>query len=175
MKLLQNKLFSDTLMLVAVVVACSFLNCGNDKNDAAAHRNPLDPAALPNSPILVVRQWQISIDENRAEEAKLLSTERTKKFIDESPKFPDEPVVTTIFSDMICREVGDRATCVYFTTTSSDTTRILDSLTLLRENGQWKIDIDENSDEDVEIFDDHEPEPRAEADSQPTAPPKKKK
>ena len=140
------------ILIFGIAVFAS--GCGSDKVASAQQKSD---NALANTPEAVVRQWQAFVDANRAEEAKMLSTERTKKFIDDSPKIPNEEIVETIFSNMKCREMGDRAVCVYYTTTSSDTLKILDSLDVVRENGQWKVDIIESGDEeDAEIFDDHD-------------------
>ena len=115
----------------------------------------------PDSPETVVRKWQAAVDNNRFEEAKALSSPRTKDLISWMEALftemeTDSTVTHTDFSDLKCREEGDRAVCTYSLKESGQS--FPDSFVLVRMNGQWLVDLPdeptyEEDTEALELFD----------------------
>ncbi|MCB0676405.1 MAG: hypothetical protein KDC30_06960 [Saprospiraceae bacterium] len=126
------------LRLLLLTLSAGFLfSCANSTPDPQE--------SLPNSPEAVVRAWQALVDKNQFADAKKLSTRATVEFIDAldlmMEMMGDSSVIHTVLNDLSCRENGDRAVCFY--SIDEDGELLRDSTILVRENGQWLVDIQE--------------------------------
>lgn len=108
---------------------------------------------LPNTPETVSRQWQEHINNNQFAQAKKLSTTNAKEWVNWIEKMiveeePGEALPPPIFLEMTCKEIGDKATCLFLQEDAGEQFR--DSFFLFKINGQWLVDIPE---EDLEMDD----------------------
>ena len=116
------------------------------------------PAASPSpGPEAVARQGQALVDKNQFDEARKLSTPRAQEMVSLMERiFQDEEgelTSNTQFKSMKCAERGDTlAICTYQIIDEEEL--IIDSFTLVKEAGNWLVDIPEEEDlmeeEDVE-------------------------
>ncbi len=98
----------------------------------------------PQTPEEIFQNWQIHMDLNQFDEARMWSTPETQTWIEtiqtmiEVAQAEDETVVTRL-EGIQCREMGDTAVCL-FAEEAGDALR-LDSIRLIRQNGAWKVDL----------------------------------
>ena len=103
---------------------------------------------LPNTPEEVVRQWQLHVDKNEFEAARMLSTNSAIEWLDMISAIiseeNEEDIILTEFQQMKCSEKGDTARC-YFNTIEEGLV-IPDSMRVVKVGPQWKIDFWEEED-----------------------------
>ncbi|MBP7272947.1 MAG: DUF4878 domain-containing protein [Saprospiraceae bacterium] len=106
----------------------------------------------PNSPEQVVRQWQQHIDANQFDEAAALSSPATQTFIQSLKQLvtltadANEAQVLshTEFKTLVCDTTADtNAVCVYSLVEEGEV--ITDTFRLVKINGQWLVDIQEQT------------------------------
>ena len=115
-------------------------------------------AELPKTPEEVVKAYQAYYDQNRFEEAKLLSTAAEQKRLVELAKMmeeqsPDSTQLTTVFLSIKCRTKGDSTFCDCRCKDQYET--YTTEFVLLRRKNQWRIDAPkeeryEYNNEDIE-------------------------
>lgn len=122
------------------------LACGADTPSAAEQEEE-----QPNKPELVLRTWQKYVDNSEFAKAEALSTDSGKIFLDglklmEEGFAGDEAIkpVMTNFLVVRCQEKGDNATCNYVIEIEEDE-NVVDSVYLVRQAGQWLVDIPEDA------------------------------
>lgn len=105
-------------------------------------------AELPNTPEEVARAWQKYIDVNEFDKAKKLSTPAAILVIEsiQSIMLGEEDsleIMHTEFVTMTCKETADDAVCYYVLHEEGE--RFRDSFILKKINGQWLVDIVEDT------------------------------
>ena len=103
---------------------------------------------LPNTPETVCKAWQSYLDSNQIEKVALLSTPNTKKWLEENKDIflNDDEFFATHFLSMNCEEQEEKAICTFTIEEGGEV--IEDYFVLIKKDGQWLVDIEE--DEDVE-------------------------
>ncbi len=106
---------------------------------------------LPNTPETVSRQWQEYINNNHFAKAKKLSTPNAKEWVTWIEKMiieeePGEVLPPPVLLEMTCKEMGNKATCLFLQEDAGEQYR--DSFFLFKIDGQWLVDIPE---EDLEM------------------------
>jgi len=101
---------------------------------------------LPNTPEAVSKQWQLYLDNNEIEKVAALSTQKTKVWLQENKElFLNDPqLYKTNFIQMQCSVNQDTAIC-HFTLQEAGEL-IEDYFLLKKENGQWLVDLDDETD-----------------------------
>ena len=114
------------------LIICIFTNCQND-------------TPLPKDPAAVVEQWQVWINKNNFDQARHLSTENTKEWIDWINQVLNEGNITeettSIFRNIDCNVNGSNATC--FCQIEEVGEIFTDTFFLIKEKNQWLINIPE--------------------------------
>ena len=121
--------FFSIAALFIMAIACS---CQSKKSEGS-NRSPEE----------VLREWQHLVDNNRFKEAMNLSTENTREMMKVyGEPFEGEPVtVETNFVSVNCKEAGDTAICKCMIKTENGIDTYEDEFHLLRQNGQWLVDL----------------------------------
>jgi len=128
------------IFLIALLV---FSACQNSTTSEKEEKKQ----PTPNTPESVARQWQQYIDYNNFDAAKKLSTNNGIIWIDGIKSIllnveeGEEAITPTEFTVMTCKEDKDKATCNYVYREEEEI--IIDSFFLVRQNGQWLVDIPE--------------------------------
>lgn len=132
--------FSKTAVILMIAL---LLGCVEDK--------PVGKL-IPNEPASVLRAWQKHVDQSEFVKAKELSTSTAQVFLDGLKKLEegfldgrqDTIPVLTNFLALECRTKGDNATCQY-TIEIEPNENVTDSIYLVRQAGQWLVDIPEDA------------------------------
>jgi hypothetical protein len=167
---MKNNFFLKINILVLILTSALFA-CKNDPKEQKNTETPsVAPAAtLPNTPETVVRTWQTDIDHNQFEEAKALSTDRMKGYIERvimAVTASDAAIINTDLQNLQCTTEADssKAVCIYSVVTLDTIatppypkgTKLLgkahvlennftDKFNLVKQNGQWLIDNDKDA------------------------------
>ena len=122
------KIFASAILSAALIAA----SCQSKKTEVSSR-----------FPEEVVREWQRLIDNNRFEEAKGLSTEKTKVMMSVyGASFEGEPVtVETKFVSINCKEDGNQAICKCLIRAEDGSDTYEDEFFLLKEEGKWLVDL----------------------------------
>lgn len=116
------------LALSTALLLCSLFAC----------RNPSPPTTTPED---VARNWQLLLDQNRYEEARLLSTGNAEAFVDYLGSFPhldSFTLETTELLQLRCAVTGDSAVCSFFVEDEVGE-KIPDTLLLKKIAGRWLV------------------------------------
>lgn len=100
-----------------------------------------DDAGAGNAPEAVLRQWQGLLDQNRFDEARLLSAGNALEFVDYLHSFPhvdSMPAETTELLQLNCAVQGDSAVCSFFIEDEIGE-KIPDTLVLKKIKGKWLV------------------------------------
>lgn len=123
--------------------------CQNDSADTRGIVTQITD--YPELPEEVIRQYQASIDSNRFEQAKLLSTVAGKNWIDTLSRIinssgddMDSTLLQTQFVQIDCQMKVDTAICNCLANDRDGSYEIL--YTLIREENKWKVDAPEEED-----------------------------
>jgi hypothetical protein len=124
------------LSLLLFVFFLSF--CNNPSTKQPAEK-------LPNTPETVSRKWQTYLDHNELEKVAALSTSNMQGWLAENKAIllADSHVYRTHFLKMNCKETGDKATCYFLIREEGEL--IEDIFVLKKINGQWLVDLEEDS------------------------------
>jgi hypothetical protein len=98
-----------------------------------------------DTPEAVIRNWQSSMDNSDIKAAKELSSENTKKWLDdiEATFGSDTLHVKTTFISIHCTEENDsKASCKCLSKQEGITEEYEDVFFLVKENGKWVVDLD---------------------------------
>ena len=117
---------------ILLILLFGFLGCLNDSKTE-------DNDCLLAQERLV--EWQRLVDLGRFAEAKLLSTDSTKVWLDEIADISaeEDTVAITTLQEIQCEITKDTANCSYFTI--EDGEKIDNSVQLLKINGTWLVDV----------------------------------
>ena len=103
--------------------------------------------AIANTPKAVSLHWQQLVNTNQFVEAKKWSTQNAKEWLDwiEQMILPDSSAIIQppLFIEGDCVEKGNQATCVYLMEDGGELYQ--DSFFMLKLNGQWLVDLPEES------------------------------
>ena len=127
------------LIGLILLLLCCFYSCQNEPSAAKGTR-VID---LPNAPEAVCRTWQLFLDKNEIAKAMLLGSPKTKNWLRDNQALflADQEVEVTKFLSMTCSESADAAICKY--TLREEGELIEDYFTLIQQQGQWLIHIEE--------------------------------
>lgn len=114
----------------------------------ACQQQPSGNKNQPLNPETTVRQWQAYMDKNDFKNAQLLSSIKTKQWLQGiEAAFPDDSLqMHTEFEEITCEENGDKAMCVCRIKQNIADESYEDVFLLVKENGQWAIDLDNSDD-----------------------------
>ena len=141
---------SRTCLLLLIIV---FVGCTSDKNSVEG--NEVDYAALILEPNELIELYQSFIDSNRFEEAKLISTEAGKVWLDElahivlSDEEPDSTILNTKFLDIDCQSITQDSLRCYCIARDQDGAYDV-SFIVVKENKYWRIDAPEDDEDYIE-------------------------
>ena len=145
------------LLLFFVFVACQ--DEPKKTDNQLSSEPPLPKSASPEE---VLRLWHDHFDNNRFEDAKLLSTDQTIAFLQDmelllSGMDMDSSIIQTQFLELKCVEKEDLATCNGLIKDPELNEIYRDSFFLLKQDGRWLVDIpadifEEPSDQDLQLF-----------------------
>jgi hypothetical protein len=127
-----------------------FSACQNDSSTGEGERER-SVADYPEQPETVIQQYQAHIDSNRFEQAKMLSTDAGKIWIDtlsriinSSGEELDSTLLQTKFLKIDCQIKQDTALCNCLASDQDGAYEI--AYTLIRQANQWKVDAPEEDD-----------------------------
>ena len=119
-----------------------FYSCYSCQNEQTT-TNQKRVINLPNTPEAVCRTWQSFLDKNEIAKAMLLGSLKTKNWLRDNQALflEDKEIEATQFLSITCSESTDAAICKY--TLREEGELIEDYFTLVRQQGQWLIHIEE--------------------------------
>lgn len=129
--------------IATAVLIISLLSCQN-KGGGTAGKGPKE----------VLREYQGLVDKNKLQEAKALSTEAGKAWLDELAEIiaseqPDSTLFQTEFLSMDCRGEGDTLLCRCLLEDQYE--RYSSDYLLVKSEGQWLVDAPKD---EIQIDDD---------------------
>jgi hypothetical protein len=138
------------LLLSSLFLLLLFSACRNDTSAGEGERGG-SVTPYPEQPEAVIRQYQAHIDSNRFEQAKMLSTEAGKTWIDTLSKIInsseeelDSTLLQTQFLKIDCQIKQDTALCNCLASDQDGAYEV--AYTLIRQANQWKIDAPKEDD-----------------------------
>lgn len=142
--------FMKKVLLPFLCLLLIFSACRNKPSGGEGERD-IPAAPYPEQPEAVIRQYQAHIDSNRFEQAKMLSTEAGKTWIDtlsriinNSGEELDSTLLQTQFLKIDCQIRQDTALCNCLASDQDGAYEV--AYTLIRQADQWKIDAPKEDD-----------------------------
>lgn len=135
----MKNLFKKTAFFYPILLGLLCVNCNNKAEDKKRPKQPLD------TPQAVCQQWQYHLDNNEIEAAIRLSTPATKEWLEENKLLflSDNQIYLTQFLKMNCDLEEDKAICHF---TIREEGEIIDDYYILKRiNGQWLVDLEEDT------------------------------
>ncbi|HEB62761.1 MAG TPA: hypothetical protein ENI82_06385 [Bacteroidetes bacterium] len=133
----------NTLIAVFFIL---FFSCANSPQEKEKEKE------IPNTPETVALSWLEHYYNNRFEEAKLLSTAKTKIMIDTIKELvftdaEEEEIGTFKIADLICSTKKDSSFCKFLY--QEGDLEMEDELLLISIQGQWLVDDELRSNDDI--------------------------
>lgn len=127
----KHRMYNIILKVCSICIIITILSCNLDNN---------------TNPEGVARKWQALLDSNKFEDARRLSTEKARQFIDMiedatrlDSTLSQETFVATKFLKISCTEKGDTAYCACIIEVDGE--QYPDTIQLVRSSGAWLVDI----------------------------------
>ena len=138
---------SKTTLLSLAVVPLMLLSCGGEQDSGQQQLSKTSPAE-------VLKAYQGLVDKNQLEEAKALSTEAGRQWLQELARIveseqPDSTLFHTEFLAISCEGEGDTLLCQCVLEDQYE--RYVSDYQLVRTDGQWLVDAPQ---EDIQFDDD---------------------
>jgi len=132
------------LSLFMLVAFSLFWSC---QNEATTSQKEEEEVPLPNTVEGVAEKWLNDYYGDQFAEAKRLSTDKTKEMIDTISALVLSETIAFTISDIKCNAVQDSAECSY--QFQEEDFRSEEYLTLLKQNGQWLVDLGLEDDDEL--------------------------
>ncbi len=125
------------ISFILLVFLLGFSACQNDTNKQHGKPN--------NHPQEILVEWQKLVDLGQFAQAKLLSTDSTKIWLDEIAQIEvdDDSIAVSQLQQIHCDISHDTADCTYYIL--EDGEKLYNSIQLVKKNGVWLVDIHDSS------------------------------